>query len=121
MSLVAELFRDPEIINALAAEPGAQGNVPQNVIDEIARERGKLLRIRAAEARTIIVNYNEGGSRHSTLLKLRKLMGWMAPSRHLSAKMVVVEDHQRTGAIHERDYNDWAGSGQEHFSGPWRR
>ncbi|HTU45820.1 MAG TPA: hypothetical protein VMF91_12200, partial [Bryobacteraceae bacterium] len=23
-----------------------------------------------------------------------KLMGWMAPSRHLSAKMVVVEDHQ---------------------------
>ncbi len=24
-----------------------------------------------------------------------KLMGWMAPSRHLSAKMVVVEDHQQ--------------------------
>src|ERR1700730_5129958 len=23
-----------------------------------------------------------------------KLMGWIAPSRHLSAKMVVVEDHQ---------------------------
>jgi hypothetical protein len=25
------------------------------------------------------------------------------------------------GAIHERDYNDWAGSGQERLSGPWRR
>jgi len=23
-----------------------------------------------------------------------KLIGWMAPSRHLSARMVVVEDHQ---------------------------
>ena len=26
--------------------------------------------------------------------KKSKLMGWMAPSRHLSARMVVVEDHQ---------------------------
>src|SRR5229473_1868939 len=25
------------------------------------------------------------------------------------------------GAIHERDYDDWAGSGQERLSGPWRR
>jgi hypothetical protein len=24
-----------------------------------------------------------------------KLMGWMAPGRHLSAKMVFIEDHQR--------------------------
>jgi hypothetical protein len=24
-----------------------------------------------------------------------KLMGWMAPSRHLGAKLVVIEDHQK--------------------------
>jgi hypothetical protein len=49
-----------------------------------------------------------------------KLMGWMAPGRHLSAKMVFIEVTNE-GAIHERDYNDWAGLGQERFSGPWDR
>jgi hypothetical protein len=26
-----------------------------------------------------------------------------------------------TGAVHERDYNNWAGPGQEHFPSPWHR
>ena len=47
-------------------------------------------------------------------------MGWMAPGRHLSAKMVFIEVTNE-GAIHERDYNNWAGLGQERFSGPWDR
>src|SRR5207244_7838826 len=53
-------------------------------------------------------------------LKPTGLMGWMAPSRHLCAK-VGLSTTPTTGAIHERGYNDRAGSGQGSVSGAWGR
>jgi hypothetical protein len=108
MSLVAELLRDPAIINALAAEPGAQGNAPPNVMDEIARERGKLLRVRAAEARKIILNYNEGGSGHSTLLKLKKLRHERLAHRQIKNVPIEVPGQNATDEEIELLYQDMA-------------
>ena len=35
------------------------------------------------------------------------LLGWMAPLRHLGAKMPVGRKPWRIGANYERDYDDW--------------
>jgi hypothetical protein len=48
----------------------------------------------------------------------RKMMGWMAPGRHLSAKLVSSKIISE-GAIHERDYNNRVGLGEERLPGPW--
>src|SRR4051794_8698685 len=45
------------------------------------------------------------------------MMGWMAPLRHLGAKLLVVRDHERTGAIHGQDYDSRIRFGQACFSG----
>src|SRR5262247_2124667 len=47
------------------------------------------------------------------------MMGWMAPLRHLSAKLLI--ESAATGAIHGRGYYDRIGLGEACFSGAWGR
>src|SRR4051794_36570356 len=49
------------------------------------------------------------------------MMGWMAPLRHLGAKLLADRISQRTGSIHGRDYNSRTRFGEAGFPGAWGR
>jgi hypothetical protein len=128
LSNIARALGNGRVVDALVAECEAQwGALPMGSLEDIleenratvaeavrrseeafGREQGEALRQRAAEAITLIAEYDQGGARHGTLRHLRTLRDQHLAHRQLRPKPATVDPADASDEAVERLFEDMA-------------